>query len=78
MPSYNFRDKNTNEEITEFLWVSEVDQYLADNPHLEAMVPNTSAQVDPWRMGRKKPDETFRELLRGIKRKYRGSTVETD
>lgn len=78
MPSFNFTDKNTGEETTEFLWLSELDKYLSDNPHLEQSVSGTSGQVDPWRMGRKKVDDGFREILRGIKRKYRGSTVEVD
>jgi hypothetical protein len=77
VPTYNFFNTKTEETTTEFLWVSELDAYLVSNPDLVVMPPDTSAQVDSWRMGRKKPDEGFREILKGIKRYYKGSTVET-
>lgn len=77
MPTYVFTDEAGNER-EEFLWISEVNSFLEANPNLKLAPPGTSAQVDPWRMGRRKVDEGFREILRGIKRKYRGSTVESD
>jgi hypothetical protein len=76
MPSYQFVDENGN-ETTEFMWVSEVEQYLKDNPHLKLGVHAGAGDLDPWRMGRKKPDEGFREILRGIQRKYKGNTVDS-
>lgn len=77
MPTYIFTDADGNEK-TEFLWISEVEDYLKANPGLKLAPPSSAAQVDPWRMGRKKVDEGFREILRGVKRRYKGSTVETD
>lgn len=76
MPTYNFTNKKTGETKTEFLWISEVETYLKENPEWEVSPPDTSATVDPWRMGRAKPAEGFREILRAVKKKYKGSTVE--
>ncbi len=76
MPSYNLVHKTTGEARTEFMWVSELETYLKENPDWDVAPPDTSATVDPWRMGRHKTPDSFRELLRGIKKKYKGSTVE--
>lgn len=76
MPTYNFVHEETGETSTEFLWISELDQYLADNPKLIVVPPDTSAQVDSIRMGRTKTPESFREFLRNVKSYYRGSTIE--
>lgn len=34
MPTYNFRNKKTGEELEVVLRMSELDQYKEDNPHL--------------------------------------------
>lgn len=56
--------------------ISSLDTYLAENPHLE-QIPTAAAIVDPVRMGRMKPDDSFRDLLRNVKKKHRGSNVNT-
>lgn len=75
MPTYTFTDAD-GREVQEFLWVSELDDYLKSNPHLTLGI-HAASQVDSWRMGMKKPDDGFREILKGIKRRYRNSTVDT-
>lgn len=76
MPTYNFVDGD-GVFTTEFMWVSELDEYVEAHPELTLIPPSAAAQLDPWRMGRRKPDDTFREMLGAIKRKYSGSTIET-
>lgn len=51
--------------------MSELDQYLAEHPELEITVTDTCAQVDPWRMGRKKPDDGFRSVLKRMEKFYK-------
>lgn len=77
MPTYNFRNKETGEEFTEFMFMSEIEQYLKDNPHLEQDISGFSGIGDPVRMGMKKPDSGFRDVLKEIKRKNYGSRLNT-
>lgn len=34
MPTYNFYNKNTDENFEKFMKISELDQYKLDNPHI--------------------------------------------
>lgn len=77
MPTYNFKNKVTGEEFTKFLMMSEVDTFLKENPDVEQTISGFSGVGDPWRMGMKKPDESFRDILRTIKKNYPRSRVNT-
>lgn len=76
MPTYNLRNKNTGEETTQFMFMSELDQYLIDNPHMET-VPASPAIVSGVASARMKPDDGFRDLLRTIKKANPKSDVNT-
>lgn len=75
MPSYNFRRKSTGEEWTDFMSISEMESTLSSDSDMEIAPPDTCAQLDPWRMGRQKPPDGFREITRRVKRFYKDSTV---
>ena len=66
MPTYKFHDTKSNTEFEEFMKISELDDYLKENAHLE-IVPVRSNIISG--RGMQKPDEGFREILRGIKKK---------
>ena len=38
MPTYSFRNKETNECFDQFMSVNELDQFLEDNSHLEKLL----------------------------------------
>ena len=38
MPLYDFKNKETDEVEVHFVSISDVDQFLIDNPHLERMI----------------------------------------
>ena len=77
MPTYRFRDKKTDEIFEKFMSISERDVYVKENEHLE-QVPNAGfAFVDSVKLGRTKPSEGFRDMLRQIKRNNRGSKINT-
>lgn len=66
MPTYNFRNKETG-EITEVdMRISELDQFKQDNPQLETIIGSTALHSGQG-LG-KKPDQSFRELLKHIKK----------
>jgi hypothetical protein len=73
MPVYHFYDK-TKPKIT---WeaemrISELDQYLLDNPHAET-VPSSPMVVGG--VGSIKVDNGYKDVLREIKKKHRRSTI---
>lgn len=57
--------------------ISERDKLLADNPHIEQLVHGAPLLCDPTRVGRAKPDDGFKDVLKEIKKKNRGSTINT-
>ena len=76
MANYTFLNKSTNEEFDISMPISELDDYKKNNPHLEQML--TSMRLgDPTRLGLRKPDSGFRDVLKKVKRAHRGSTVNT-
>jgi hypothetical protein len=66
MPTYKLLNKNTNEEFEEFMGISELQEYLSINPHIEQLV-NGAPSLHSGR-GLKKPDAGFRDLLTTIKK----------
>jgi hypothetical protein len=79
MPTYSFRDKNTDEVFDKFMKMSEKDQYLSDNPQFESVL--TAAGVGRELTSKMKPDQGFRDVLREIKKKtnkvWTPSTINT-
>jgi hypothetical protein len=65
MPTYNFLNKETNEEFSEFMSISAVDDYLKENPHIEQLVNGSPMIVSGVPQ---KPDNGFRDLLKSIKK----------
>lgn len=47
--------------------ISDKEKYLAENPHIVQEFTNISIG-DPVRLGLRKPDDTFRDVLRTIKK----------
>ena len=68
MPNYQFLDTKTGEEYTKFLHISDLDEYLEGNVHVNQII-GAPAIGDSVRQGLKKPDEGFRDVLREIKKK---------
>ena len=76
MPSYTFKDKETGETVTKIMSLAERDSYLEENKNLQLCLA-TPGFADPHRMGRIKPDDNFRDLLRETKKAHKDSTVNT-
>jgi len=73
MPNYTFRNNETDEVFDIHMSISERDQYVQNNPHLTQLITGAPSIGDPHRLGRKKPDEGFRDVLRNIKSHHPGS-----
>jgi len=77
MPTYKFLNTETNEEIVEFMTISERDKYLIDHPNMVQLVHGFPGTADPTRLGLHKPDSGFRDVLKTIKSKHRRSNINT-
>lgn len=74
MPEYLFQNTKTKEEWLESMSISERTAFLAANPHIEQLVHGAPAVT--YRVGqRTKPDDNFRDVLKEVKKKNYGSTI---
>lgn len=70
MPTYLFKNNETGEEFEQFMGISEADEFLKQNPHIEKLVNGAPLIGDPMRLGRIKPPEVWRDHLREMKKKH--------
>ena len=68
MPTYDFKNTQTGEVWEERMSISERDKFLKTNPHIAPVLttPKIVSGVD----GLRKPDDSFRDILRNIKKKH--------
>lgn len=76
MPIYTFRDKESLEEFDKFMKIADREQFLIDNPNLEVVI-GAPAIADSVRIGVKKADNGFKEVLQKIHSKTAGSKLNT-
>jgi maltose-binding protein MalE len=78
MPSYTFKNLHTNEEFTAIMSMNEREEFVANNPHMQQVIHSAPALGDSIRLGRQKPPDSFRDVLREIKKKHsKGITKST-
>lgn len=77
MPTYNFRHRETGEITEKFFSLSLREEYLKDNPQLESILLGAPSIGDPIRLGIRKPDDGFREVLAKAKEAHPRGNVNT-
>lgn len=78
MANYTFLNKKTNEEFDISMPISELDQYKANNPDFEQLIVKAPSIADPTRLGLRKPDSGFRDVLKRVKKASgRKNTINT-
>ena len=75
MPTYSFRDKNTGEIFDKILRMSEREDYLTKNPHLESVITGAPAFTGDHISAVKKYDSGFKEVLQKIHERTPGSQL---
>jgi len=76
MPIYTFRDKSTGETFTESMKISDRETYLSENPHIEQVL-TAVAFGDSVRLGVRKTDDSFNDILKYTKRRNPRSNIKT-
>lgn len=76
MPRYNFEDTKTKKITVVEMKIAELDEYKKNNPHL-IQTFSPPRIVDPYSVGRYKPDRKFQETLKNIKKNNMGNTIVT-
>lgn len=74
MPTYTFKDRNTGEVFDKLMKISEREEFLKENPHLESVV-SAPMLVDPIRLGGLRPPSGFKEVLKNIHDRTPGSQL---
>ena len=62
MPTYTYRNIKTGEVFDKIMKIAEKEQFLLDNPDLESII-GAPAMGDSVRLGIRRPDDGFREVL---------------
>jgi hypothetical protein len=75
MPLYEFKNKETGELTEKFMSFSSREEYLEQNPNMEVVISGGNPLIDPVRLGIKRPDAGFKEVLQRIHEKTAGSTL---
>ena len=65
MPTYTFQNKDTGELFDKIMSYNSRQEYLKENPNLEVIM-GAPAMGDPVRLGVRKPDDGFREVMSKI------------
>lgn len=77
MPIYSIQNKDTEEVFEVNMPYSELAEYLEQNPQHIQIFNKFPGFGDPVRLGRKKVDDGFKEVLNRAKNSHLHSTVNT-
>lgn len=66
MPFYTFRNKLTGEHFEKLMSISSREVYLKENPDLETVITGAPSLGDSVRLGVRRPDGGFNEVLSKI------------
>jgi hypothetical protein len=74
MPTYEFRNKDTQEIHQEIMSYSDKEKYLIENPEYESVFTSAPSLGDGVRMGFIKPDSGFQEVISKIVERTPGAS----
>lgn len=74
MPEYTFEDTKTGKVETVVMTIAQREEYLKKNPHIMQLIIAPNGFIPGHG---NKPDGVFRDMLREMKKRNPGSTIET-
>jgi hypothetical protein len=75
MPTYSFKDKETLEEFEKSMTNSDRELFLEENLHIQQIFKVFPGVVDSVRVGVRRPDDNFRDVLKKAKNAHKYNTV---
>lgn len=75
MPNYTFRNNETNEVYDITMSISERDKYVQDNPSHTQIITGAPSIGDAARLGLKRPDDGFRDVLKNVKSHHKRNNI---
>ena len=77
MPIYSMRNNQTQEEFEVTLKYSELEIYLKENPDIQQIFTKFPGTGDSVRLGIRKPDDNFRDVLKNVKHHHKKDSINT-
>jgi hypothetical protein len=77
MPVYSIMNTETNEVFEVNIKFAELEQYLETNPNLKQVFNKFPGLGDPVRLGMRKPDNGFRDVLKTVASHHRKNDINT-
>jgi hypothetical protein len=71
------RNNETLEEFEINIKYSELEEYLKTNPHIQQIFTRFPGTGDPVRLGLRKPDDNFRDVLRNVQHHHKKDSINT-
>lgn len=75
MPNYTYENTVTGEQWTETMSMAERETFLKDHPTVRQLIVSAPSFASVERLGIKKPDREFRDMVSYIKKRNPGSTI---
>lgn len=75
MPIYSAMNKDTDEVFEVNMKFTEFEQYLNDNTNITQVFTKFPALGDSVRLGMRKPDDGFRDVLRNVKHHHKKDSI---
>ncbi len=77
MPIYSAMNRDTDEVFEVNMKFTEFEQYLNDNTNITQVFTKFPALGDSVRLGMRKPDDGFRDVLRNVKHHHKKDSINT-
>lgn len=77
MPTYSIMNKMTNEKSEVNMKYEDFQIFLSQNPHLKQIFIKPPSIGDSIRMGKKKPDDGFKDILKEVAHHHKKNSINT-
>jgi len=74
MPIYQYKNEETGEVTDKLMSIADMEQFDIDNPHMKKII-HAPAIGDAMRLGVRKIDDGFNDILKTVKKNNPGSTI---
>jgi len=77
MPTYSIQDSETSESFEVNMKFSELEAYFLAHPHHKQIFTRFPGLGDPIRLGMRKPDNGFRDVLKTVQSHHKRNEINT-